>query len=152
MRFGPIAEKASMKRLNKILTVIAVCAIGSTPFALAGGAGAHPGHPHPGKGHIKTHPSSSSSTAAPKGHAWGRLCSRAGETKTHVAGQNGTLEKGTPFSRCVTAMAKLAHGTTTHASKACSTESKKHVAGQKGTPFSDCVAAGVKLLKAEKHS
>jgi hypothetical protein len=136
-----------MKLHNKLLTAVAVCAIGSTPLALAGGAAAHPGHPHPGKGHTNVHPSSSSSTAAPKGHAWGRLCASKGETKKHVDGQ-----KGTPFSQCVIGMAQLANRTKRTAREACSTESKKHVAGQKGTPFSDCVAAGAKLLKTEKHS
>jgi hypothetical protein len=136
-----------MKLHNKLLTLVAVCAIGAMPLALAGGATAHPGHPHPGKGHTSTHQSSSSSAAAPNGHAWGRLCARMGEKKQHVDGQ-----RGTPFSRCVTAMAKLAHGTKHSPSVACSSESKKHVAGQKGTPFSDCVAAGAKLLQAEKHS
>ncbi len=132
-----------MKLRNKFLTAIAVCAIGTTPLALAGAATAHPGNAHPGKGHASTHSSSSAS----KAKAWGKLCQSMGESKKHVAGQ-----KGTPFSQCVTAMAKLAHGTTTSPSKACSTESKKHVTGQKGTPFSDCVAAGAKLLKTEKHS
>jgi len=72
--------------------------------------------------------------------AYGRYCQN--QSKQHVAGQ-----KGTPFSQCVTAMAKLASGSTTSPMTACAAMSKQHVAGQKGTPFSNCVAAGAKLLK-----
>ena len=74
----------------------------------------------------------------PKGHAYGFFCKA--ESKLHVAGVPGT-----PFSKCVTAMAKLASGSTTSPKSACATESKKHVAGKPGTPFSVCVAAGAKL-------
>src|SRR5207253_8094922 len=41
----------------------------------------------------------------PKGHAYGFFCKA--ESKTHVAGTPGT-----PFSKCVTAMAMLANGST----------------------------------------
>jgi hypothetical protein len=80
-------------------------------------------------------------TASPsaKAKAYGRYC--ADQSKKHVAGS-----KGTPFSTCVTAMAKLATEQTTSPRAACTAESKKHVAGQKGTPFSRCVSAGAKLL------
>jgi hypothetical protein len=77
-------------------------------------------------------------TGAPKGKAYGYYC-RA-ESKTHVAGQ-----KGTPFSQCVTAMAKLDHNSSTSAKAACALLSKKHVKGQKGTPFSACISAAAKL-------
>jgi hypothetical protein len=80
----------------------------------------------------------------PTAHAFGFYCQN--QSKTHVAGTPGTA-----FSKCVTAMAKLAHGTTTSPTVACATESKKHVAGQTGTPFSKCVAGGAKLLK-DKHA
>ena len=73
-----------------------------------------------------------------KAKAYGRYCQN--QSKRHVAGQNGT-----PFSQCVTAMAKLASGSTSSPKAACATESKKHVAGKPGTPFSVCVAAGAKL-------
>ena len=71
--------------------------------------------------------------------AYGRYC--ATESRKHLAG-----EKGTPFSRCVTAMAKLGSGKTDSPKAACSGMSKKHTAGEKGTPFSRCVSAGAKLL------
>ena len=73
-----------------------------------------------------------------KAKAYGRYCQ--GESKKHVEGQ-----KGTPFSQCVTAMAKLANGNTDNPAKACQGESKKHVDGQKGTPYSQCVSAAAKL-------
>ncbi len=72
--------------------------------------------------------------------AYGRYCK--GESKKHVEGQ-----KGTPFSQCVTAMAKLATGKNTSPRKACKELSKKHVEGEKGTPFSLCVSQGAKLLR-----
>jgi hypothetical protein len=76
-----------------------------------------------------------------KAKAYGRYCHD--QSKKHVAGQ-----KGTPFSQCVTAMAKLATGTTTSPKTACKSLSHKHVAGQKGTPYSQCIKAAAKL-KAE---
>ena len=80
-----------------------------------------------------------------KAKAYGRYCKD--QSKKHVAGQ-----KGTPFSQCVTAMAKLATGKTDSPKVACSAMSKKHVAGEKGTPFSRCVAAGAKLLQDQHKS
>jgi hypothetical protein len=80
----------------------------------------------------------------PVAHAYGWYCQN--QSKTHVAGTPGT-----PFSACVTAMAKLAKGTTNSPKTACAAESKKHVAGKPGTPYSNCVAAGAQLLK-DKHS
>ena len=73
-----------------------------------------------------------------KAKAYGMYCQ--GESKKHVDGQ-----KGTPFSQCVTGMAKLANGNTDNPAKACKGESKKHVEGQKGTPYSQCVSAAAKL-------
>jgi hypothetical protein len=80
-----------------------------------------------------------------KAKAYGRYCQN--QSKKHVAGQ-----KGTPFSQCVTAMAKLTHGSTTSPRAACAAMSKQHVAGQRGTPFSNCVSGGAKLLKDQKKS
>jgi hypothetical protein len=57
---------------------------------------------------------------------------------------------GTPataFSKCVTDMAKLAHGATDNPRTACKNETKTHVAGTPGTPFSICVSGAAKLLK-----
>jgi hypothetical protein len=80
-----------------------------------------------------------------KAKAYGKYCQ--GESKKHVAGQHGT-----PFSRCVTDMAKLAKGQVKGPRNACKDESKKHVAGQHGTPFSLCVSGGAKLKKDQSSS
>lgn len=77
-----------------------------------------------------------------KAKAYGKYCS--GQSKTHAAGTPGT-----PFSKCVTDMAKLANGSTKNPRTACKDESKTHLAGQHGTPFSLCVSGGAKLLKNE---
>ena len=75
-----------------------------------------------------------------KAKAYGVYCK--GESKKHVKG-----EKGTPFSRCVTAMAKAAHDERSAARKACKGLSKKHVKGEKGTQFSRCVKAAAQVRK-----
>jgi hypothetical protein len=80
-----------------------------------------------------------------KAKAYGRRCQDQDKSKKHVKG-----EKGTAFSQCVTAMAKLASGKTSSPRKACKHLSKKHKAGEKGTSFSRCVANGAKLLR-EQH-
>jgi hypothetical protein len=72
--------------------------------------------------------------------AYGRYCQNQG--KRHVPGQ-----KGTPFSQCVTAMAKAARG---QSPAACALLSKKHVAGEKGTPFSRCVAGAAQLKRDQQ--
>jgi hypothetical protein len=80
-----------------------------------------------------------------KAKAYGRYCQ--GFSKKHVAGTPGT-----PFSRCVTAMAKLATNRSDSPREACRNLSKKHVAGEKGTPYSRCVVAGTKLLHDDQDS
>jgi hypothetical protein len=137
---------------TKFLTITATAAVMvATPaWALPGGvpdthasanANSHAANPQA--------QSSPQSTPGPnaslpeKAHAYGVFCNK--ESKKHVAGQ-----KGTPFSQCVTAMAKLATGSTKSPVKACANLSKKHVAGQKGTPFSQCVSAAAKLKAATK--
>jgi hypothetical protein len=78
-----------------------------------------------------------------KAKAYGKYCQSF--SKKHIAGTPGT-----PFSRCVNAMARLGSGRTDSPHMACRALSKKHVAGQKGTPFSRCVSAGAKLLKDQE--
>jgi hypothetical protein len=107
----------------KMAAVIAGVALAATPAAA-----------------LASHPSGSTSS---KARQYGKLCQA--ESKQHVKGM-----KGTPFSQCVTAMAKLANGSKKKPSAACKAETKKHVKGTKGTPFSQCIAAGAKLLKEEK--
>ena len=78
-------------------------------------------------------------TTPPTTHANGYYCK--GESRKHVKGQ-----KGTPFSQCVTAMAKLSKGSSTSAAAACRGLSRKHTAGAHGTPYSVCIVGGKKLL------
>ena len=86
---------------------------------------------------------------APKGppphaKAYGFRCK--GFSKKHVKG-----EKGTPFSRCVKAMAKAAKNDKMSPGQACKGLSKKHVKGQKGTEFSRCVKAAAKVRKGVRY-
>jgi hypothetical protein len=88
-----------------------------------------------------------------KAHAYGKYC--ANQSKKHVAGQ-----KGTPFSQCVTAMAKAAKAakaaeaakaagtevTKPSPAKACATMSKKKVGDEKKSAFSKCVVAAAKVI------
>jgi hypothetical protein len=78
-----------------------------------------------------------------KAKAYGVYCKD--QSKKHVAG-----EKGTPFSQCVTAMAKAANHEKLAPGKACKGMSRKHVKGQKGTPFSRCVNGVAKLRKDQR--
>jgi hypothetical protein len=120
----------TLGRKGGILLTCAAIAL-STAVSLASGSLSDDGQPGPG------------ASLPAKAKAYGHYCQN--QSKKHVAGQ-----KGTPFSQCVTAMAKLGKGTTSSPKAACARMSKKHVAGEKGTPFSRCVAAGAKLLKNKK--
>jgi subtilase family serine protease len=102
--------------------------------ALAAGGPAHPAHP--------THPATPGPKAGlpAKAKAYGRYCQS--QSKKHVAGTPGT-----PFSTCVTDMAKLATGKAANPHRVCLNESKRHVAHMKGTPYSQCVAGAERLLK-----
>jgi hypothetical protein len=81
-----------------------------------------------------------------KANAYGRYCQ--GQSKKRSDAAEGT--KGTPFSQCVTAMAKLATDAVDSPRKACKDLSRKHTDGQKGTPFSACVKQAARLLRAQK--
>jgi len=78
-----------------------------------------------------------------KAKAYGRYCK--GMSKKHVKG-----EKGTEFSRCVTAMAKAANNGNLAPGRACKGLSKRHVKGEKGTEFSRCVKAAAKLRRQQQ--
>ncbi|TML12064.1 MAG: hypothetical protein E6G33_13985 [Actinobacteria bacterium] len=110
------------------LLVSGLALLVSPAIALAASSPSDAGQPGPG------------ASLPAKAKAYGHYCQN--QSKKHVAGQ-----KGTPFSQCVTAMAKLAGGSTTSPKTACAAMSKKHVPGQKGTPFSNCLSGGAKLLK-----
>jgi hypothetical protein len=110
-------------------------ALGATPALALAAPGSHGNKPSP----------SGQGTLPANAKAYGHYCQS--ESKTHVAGTPGT-----PFSKCVTDMAKLANGSATNPRAACKDESKTHVAGQRGTPFSLCVSGGAKLLKGHAHA
>ncbi len=121
-----------MKVQRKLLMLTATMALGAAP-ALAHAAGPQ------GMGHKPSTPGPHATLPA-KAKAYGKYCQS--QSKTHIAGTPGT-----PFSKCVTDMAKLAKGSTSNPRTACKNESKTHVAGTPGTPFSLCVSSGSKLLK-----
>jgi hypothetical protein len=82
--------------------------------------------------HVAPAPGAGASLAK-KTKAYGVYCK--GFSKKHVKGQAMT-----PFSRCVTSMAKAVGGKKP-AKVACTGFSKKHVKGKTGTEFSRCVVA-----------
>ena len=120
-----------MKLSSRLAVTAGILALGCLPEVALGAPG----------GHSRSSRSAGSTTlTAGSAKAYGKLCQ--GESKKHVAGTPGT-----PFSKCVTDMAKIANGSTTNPAKACQNESKKHVAGTPGTPYSACVSGAKKLLK-----
>lgn len=126
----------------KISLVVLVGVLALTPTAaLAQGVEYKPEHPtHP------AHPMPGPKAPLPeKAKAYGVYC--RGFSKKHVRGQ-----KGTAFSRCVTAAAKVASGTGTTPRQACQGFSKEHVASEKGTAFSRCVVAAARAKRAATHS
>ena len=149
----------SITRLIAVTSAAAVLALPSV--ALAAGPPANPGGGHKPAGTDHPTPASKAGGAEPtadatpgttagatpppsapvarKAKAYGKYCH--GQSKEHVKG-----EKGTAFSRCVTAMAKAATGRTDSARTACAGMSKKQTHG-KGTPYSRCVVEAAKLVK-----
>ncbi len=127
---------------SKFAALAGALALVLTPSAdLAQGVEYAPAPPeHP------THPAPGPKASLPeKAKAYGVYC--RGFSKTHVKG-----EKGTPFSRCVTAMAKATTNDDTPPREACRGLSKKHVEGAKGTPFSRCVVAAAQVRKGQESS
>ncbi|MBS1879053.1 MAG: hypothetical protein JST31_06035 [Actinobacteria bacterium] len=123
-----------MKSHPRLIAAVCALALVALPAtALAATAGPNYKPENPGNS-AHEHPVKPNAPAGAKAKAYGRFCQA--ESKKHVPGM-----KGTPFSQCVTAAAKMANGTTTSPAKACAAESKEHVAGMKGTPFSVCVKA-----------
>jgi hypothetical protein len=139
-----------MKLHLKVALVAGALALAALPAMAAGDQPAEPGNGH---GHANSHgPEYTPAPGTPgpgaslpeKAKAYGVYCQ--GQSKKHVAG-----EKGTPFSQCVTAMAKAANDDSLSPGQACKGMSHKHVKGSKGTPFSRCVTAAAKLKK-EQHA
>jgi hypothetical protein len=141
-------EAKPVMRIKTVIATSATTALLLTPaFAYAaGGPPADPGTDHPS---AQSQPSNDTpgphASAKAKRKAYGTYC--ATESRKHVAGEHGT-----PFSKCVTAMAKLATGKTDNPRAACKTLSKKHVAGEHGTPFSKCVSGAAKLRKDQEQA
>jgi putative hemolysin len=139
---------------TKVAAVTAALALSAPALALAAPPPGVPGADHrpattPAANAGTAHkPASPGSQASSKAKRFGKLCQEQGASKKHVRG-----EKGTEFSRCVTAMAHLAKGTKKSPAAACKAAglTKKHAEGEKGTPFSRCVAAGAKLLREQRQ-
>ena len=124
-----------MRIQPKLAVIAGTLALGALSAVGLGATGVASGHPT----QSTTDPTGSGHPTQAK--ASGRFCQS--ESKQHVAGMPGT-----PFSKCVTDMAKLANGSSTNPAKACQNESRRHVARQRGTPYSVCVSGAKKLLKA----
>jgi hypothetical protein len=151
-----------MNIYTKLAALTATLALGAAPALALGPPSGTPVPTNAGTSHIPT-TTGSQTTGAPsdpgsqgtankpstpgpnaslpaKAKAYGKYCQ--GQSKKHVAGTPGT-----PFSKCVTGMAKVANGSTKNPRTACKDETKTHVAGQHGTPFSLCVSGAAKLLQ-----
>jgi hypothetical protein len=130
-----------MKTHLRIALVVGALALAAAPVAFAVQP-ADPGSQGKGPHYAPEKPETPGPGASlpAKAKAYGVYC--RGESKKHVKG-----EKGTPFSQCVTAMAKASQNEKLSTSKACKGLSKKHVKGEKGTEFSRCVTAAAKLRK-----
>jgi hypothetical protein len=126
--------------MTKFATLAIAVACAVVPVALGGSPPSNPGTQNAASHKPSSSQPGPNASLPTKAKAYGRYCQN--QSKSHVAGQ-----KGTPFSQCVTAMARLATGRSSSPTTACSSMSRKHVAGEKGTPFSRCVAAGAKLLR-----
>lgn len=129
-----------MKPHLKLALVLGALALATAPaMALAGQSPNGQGHGNGPKYGPEKPPTPGPDAGLPeKAKAYGVYCKE--ESRKHVKG-----EKGTPFSQCVTAMAKAAKNDRLTARQACKGLSKKHVKGEKGTPFSRCVTAAAKL-------
>jgi hypothetical protein len=128
-----------MKHLSKIAILAGALAVSAAPALAAPPVNQGTSHIPVNQG-TQHNPNVPSGSLPANAKGYGVYCNT--ESKKHVDGQ-----KGTPFSVCVTAMAKLAHGKSNNPASACKAESRVHVEGQKGTPFSLCVSAGAQLLQ-----
>jgi hypothetical protein len=129
-----------MKLQRKFAVVLGALALATAPAMALASQPTNPGQGHGPK--YTPAPPGPNAPLPEKAKAYGVYCN--GESRKHVAG-----EKGTPFSQCVTAMAKAANSQELTAKQACKGMSHKHVKGEKGTPFSRCVVAAAQLKKQE---
>jgi hypothetical protein len=134
-----------MKFQTKIAVVLGALALAAAPAMALASQPTNPGQGN-GPNYAPEKPTPGPHAPLPeKAKAYGVQC--RGFSKKHVAG-----EKGTPFSQCVTAMAKAANNESLTAKQACKELSKKHVKGEKGTPFSRCVVAAAQVKKEAQQS
>ncbi len=132
-----------MKLQTKLAVVLGALALATTPAMALATQPADPGSQGRGHGpeYTPEHETPGPGATLPeKAKAYGVYCQA--QSKKHVKG-----EKGTPFSQCVTAMAKAATHENVTPKQACKGMSKKHVKGETGTPFSRCVVAAAQLKK-----
>jgi len=133
-------------QLKLVLTIGALALAVSSTAAFAAGKPANVPPQGKDNGPVYTPENPGDPTPGPraglpaKAKAYGRYCKSM--SKRHVKG-----EKGTEFSRCVTAMAKAANNGNLAPGRACKGMSKRHVKGEKGTEFSRCVKAAAKLRR-----
>jgi hypothetical protein len=133
----------------------AALALAATPALAADPPGDNPNRTdNPGAQHRSNGAGNENKPATPgpraglpaKAKAYGRYCQ--GQSRKRSKAAEGT--KGTPFSQCVTAMAKLAKDKTDSPRKACRALSRKRAQGEKRSPFSSCVRQGAKLLREQR--
>jgi hypothetical protein len=136
-----------MKAHLKIAMVVGALALATAPAAALAVQPVDPGAQGKGPQYAPEKPETPGPGASlpEKAKAYGVYCKA--ESRKHVKG-----EKGTPFSRCVTAMAKAANNERMAARKACKGLSKEHVKGEKGTAFSRCVTAAAQLRKDQQET
>src|SRR5215216_5809375 len=136
--------EGTLKTISILAVFAAMVAVAVTP-ALAVGPPSDTPPANQGTEHKPATPGPNAGLPA-KAKAYGRYCKEESKKRSDAA--EGT--KGTPFSQCVTAMAKLATDKTDSPRKACKTLSKERAEGAKGSPFSICVKGGAKLLREQK--
>ena len=133
-----------MKIVRTLCAFIIVCSLAAAPAAMGQGQSTDKGNkPALAPNGAPEGSADAIYGAKPKGNAYGVRC--RGFSKKHVKGT-----KGTPFSRCVKAMAQLDKGKTKSPKKACKGLATKKRPGQKKTDYARCVSAGKALLKAKQ--
>jgi hypothetical protein len=131
-----------LKLRRKVAVLVGALVLAAAPASALAVQPADPGSQ--GKAKAQEHATPGPNAPLPeKAKAYGRYCNE--ENRKHVAG-----ERGTPFSQCVTAMAKAANNEKLTPSQACKETSRKHVAGEKGTPFSRCVVAAAQVREDQQ--
>jgi hypothetical protein len=138
-----------MKLRMKLTVLLGALVLAVVPAAaLASGPPAEPGSQGNGPQYTPETPANPTpgpnATLPEKAKAYGVRCKD--QSRKHVKG-----EKGTPFSQCVTAMARAANNEDLTPRQACTEMSRKHVKGEKGTPFSRCVVAAAKLQHEQQQ-